>query len=94
MLVMPLRITHVDTKVLVLLVQAMPTSLHAAQPAVSPRIAAQGDNFPDRHTQRKKENQARIKLFLASAQRCKKCQAQSAYFKSAAGLFVTLLKDR
>lgn len=30
MLVMPLRITHVDTKVLVLLVQAMPTSLHTA----------------------------------------------------------------
>lgn len=27
---MPLRITHVDTKVLVFLVQAMPTSLHAA----------------------------------------------------------------
>lgn len=31
MLVMPLRITHVDTKVLVFLVQAMPTSLHAAR---------------------------------------------------------------
>lgn len=30
MLVMPLRITHVDTKVLVFLVQAMPTSLHTA----------------------------------------------------------------
>lgn len=29
-MVMPLRITHVDTKVLVFLVQAMPTSLHAA----------------------------------------------------------------
>lgn len=28
MLVMPLSITHVDTKVLVLLVQAIPTSLH------------------------------------------------------------------
>lgn len=28
MLVMPLRITHVETKVFVLLVQAMPTSLH------------------------------------------------------------------
>lgn len=34
MLVMPLRITHVETKVLVFLVQAMPTCLHP-QPALS-----------------------------------------------------------
>lgn len=31
MLVMPLRMTHVDTKVLVFLVQAMPASLHTAR---------------------------------------------------------------
>lgn len=54
-MVMPLRITHVDTKVLVFLVQAMPTSLHAAPRDPVGKSSAQGDRRPQESRRKKKK---------------------------------------
>lgn len=55
-MVMPLRITHVDTKVLVFLVQAMPTSLHAAPRDPVGKTSAQGDRRPQESRTKKKKS--------------------------------------
>lgn len=78
MLVMPLRITHVDTKVLVLLVQAMPTSLHTAC-RIPLKTGGPGDSRP----QKQETNKPWITSYFQRLCSDAKSEAHGVYFKSA-----------
>lgn len=79
---MPLRITHVDTKVLVFLVQAMPTSLHTA--CTIPLNQRTGRQSPAKKI---------MKLFPATVQRCD-IQSAELLLQKGRAFFLVMAKRR
>lgn len=89
---MPLRITHVDTKVLVFLVQAMPTSLHAAPRDPVGKKAARRATGARRKAGKKKTGI--MKLFPATVRRRNIPGAEPRLQKKAFLMEMTVKKTR